>query len=232
MSQVDLLYRLQQIDNEIEEKKKRLGRVLRLQAESEELAAARRRAEAAAIDLRKGQAQQQDLNLELKGVIDKSRRSEDRLYSGTVKNPKELADLQHEIDALARRRSALEDELLEAMILVEEAQEEDSEAQESLERIQTQWAHNQQNLRQEQGTLASRLNELAELRKQQLGAISPQFLSVYQNASRRLGGLVVVQLRNGRCTGCQVSVPANQAKAADEGQLVMCDNCGRILCPA
>lgn len=232
MSQVDLLYRLQQIDSEILEKKRRLGQVLRLQAESEELATARSRADTAAAILRKGQAQQQDLNLELKGVIDKAKRSENRLYSGTVKNPKELADLQHEIDALARRRSLLEDELLETMIMVEEAQEESTAADEALEQLQLKWEHSQQNLRQEQGQLAHRLNELAELRKQQSAVIAPKFLAVYENAGRRPGDEVVVQLRNGRCTGCQVRVPANQAKAADEGQLVMCDNCGRILSPA
>ncbi|MEZ4515948.1 MAG: hypothetical protein R3C44_03590 [Chloroflexota bacterium] len=50
-------------------------------------------------------------------VNDKARRqSEQRLYSGDVKNPKELTDLQHEIESLGRRRDTLETDVLEALM--------------------------------------------------------------------------------------------------------------------
>jgi hypothetical protein len=45
MSQVDLLYRLQQTDDSLRDAQKRLARVMRLQSESQELAAARKRVE-------------------------------------------------------------------------------------------------------------------------------------------------------------------------------------------
>jgi hypothetical protein len=100
-----------------------LGEVLRLQTETAELLAARAGAKEAAAELQTWQTQQRGLNLELAGVNDKARRSEQRLYSGNVKNPKELTDLQNEIEALGRRRAALEDEIIEAMIMVEDVQD-------------------------------------------------------------------------------------------------------------
>src|SRR5690606_5207993 len=120
MSQAQVLYDLQQIDTEIRTKKQRLGEVLRLQKEPASLLAARESAQAADTELKKRQAHHKALSQEIAALAEKAKRSEERLYSGAVKNPKELTDLQHEVDALARRRAALEDEALLAMMSVDE----------------------------------------------------------------------------------------------------------------
>jgi predicted nucleic acid-binding Zn-ribbon protein len=171
------------------------------------------------------------MNLELSSLESKAKRSEQRLYSGSVKNPKELSDLQQEIESLGRRQDALEEELLEVMIGVEEAEVEDRQAREDLQQVEAKWSQNQQNLRQEQEELVQRINDLTIQRKQQLSMITPESLAAYDGSLRRAGAPAVVALKNKRCRGCQVSVPANLVKAADEGKLVFCDSCGRILCP-
>ena len=231
MSQIDLLYRLQQIDDEINQKKQRFGEVLRLQKESKALEMARQRAEKAAAELQQYRTQQQDLNLELKGLNDKAKNSETRLYSGLVKNPKELEDLQSGIDALKRRRVVLEDELLEAMILFEEAQEEDNDASGQLAQIEADWNTSQAHLNVERNELVQRINELNQIRKEQTKAIPTKLMAAYDHVAKRGQGSAVAALKNNRCRSCQVSVPANLVKAADEGKLIYCDNCGRILSP-
>jgi predicted nucleic acid-binding Zn-ribbon protein len=232
MSQIDLLYRLQQIDDEIRAGKKRLTVVVRSQKETEELLAARQRAESSAAQLREHRATQADLNLALKSLNAKAQSSERRLYSGTVKNPKELEDLQNELESLSRRRSSLEDELLEAMILVEEAQEEDTAAQISLEENEASWAQDQADLKQEQSELVTRVNSLTVQRKKHLELITAESLLAYEDAQRRAGTTAVVLLKNSRCRGCLVTVPENQVKWVNEGQLIHCDSCSRILCPS
>jgi predicted nucleic acid-binding Zn-ribbon protein len=122
MSQTQQLLQLQEIDTSIRQKKTRLAEVLHAQKESAELLAARQSADSAAAELQNWQSQRRDLNLELDSLNTKAKRSEQRLYSGNVKNPKELSDLQNEIASLSRRRSTLEDEILEAMIMIEEAE--------------------------------------------------------------------------------------------------------------
>lgn len=232
MSQVDLLYRLQQIDDEINQKKHRLGEVLRLQQGNNAIKEARERAETAAAELQQWRTQQKDLNLELKGLTDKTKRSENRLYSGQVKNPKELSDLQSEIDSLNRRRAGLEDEVLEAMIMVEDAQEEADDANSSLAQLEAEWETAKVELMAEQNELVQRIKELNNIRKEHVQSISSQFMAAYDSVMKRSGGTAVVQLTRNRCRGCLVTVPANQVKAADEGKLIYCDNCGRILSPA
>jgi predicted nucleic acid-binding Zn-ribbon protein len=231
MGQINLLYHLQQIDDEVREDKKRLEQVVRLQTESDALLDARDRAVRAVNDLKAARSQQSGFNLELNSLNDKIKRSNNRLYSGLVKNPKELEDLQHEIESLNRRQVVLEDELLEAMILVEEAEEEDAQASDASGRLQADWENDQKNLKAEQASLIERINELSAQRKHQLEMIRPEFIRAYKNTVRRVGNLAVVALTNKRCRGCLVTVPANHLKAADEGQLVNCDSCTRILCP-
>ena len=231
MSQLDLLYRLQQLDDEIRESKKRLTKVILLQKETSQLKKARQRVEVAADELHKSRGQQTDLNLELTTLTDKVQREETRLYSGTVTNTKELADIQHELESLARRRTVLEDELIEAMILAEEAQEEDEAARSELADVEATWLQDQEDLKNEQVELVNRINELTVVRKQQLAQMSAGSISAYENAIRRAGSSAVVLLKNGRCRGCQVTVPVNLIKNVDEGKLVTCDSCTRILCP-
>ena len=231
MSQIDLLYRLQQMDDEIRAGKARLTEVIRSQRETEALLAARQRAERTAGQLREFRATQTDLDLELKSLNTKAQRSERRLYSGTIKNPKELEDLQNELGSLSRRRSTLEDELLEAMIIVEEAQEEDTAAQASREENEALWVQDQADLRQEQSDLIAHINALTAQRKKHLKLISADSLQSYESAQRRSGTTAVVLLKNRRCRGCLVTVPENLVKAVDEGQLIHCDSCSRILCP-
>lgn len=231
MSQVDQLFRLQQADDALRKAKKRLAHVMRMQSESEEMASARAREETVAGQLEKWRVSQNDLNLELQSLNAKAKRSEDRLYSGMVKNPKELEDLQREIESLGRRRTALEDELLEAMIAVEEAQDERQKAGLAYNEIKERWERQQQALKQEQDELVERIDQLDGQRESLLQLITSTSLATYENTAKRVGSLVVVELRNHRCTGCQVRVPDNLVKAADVGELVYCDNCRRILCP-
>jgi len=231
MSQVGQLYRLQQIDTEIRDKKARLGEVLRLQTETAELLAARAGAKEAAAELQTWQTQQRGLNLELAGVNDKARRSEQRLYSGNVKNPKELTDLQNEIEALGRRRAALEDEIIEAMIMVEDVQATKAEADELLATVQTQWEQSQSRLRADQNELALRLNHLLTQRQQTAVLIDGRLLAEYDQMRQRKGGVAVAGLQKQLCLGCRLNVSEQIARRAERGEIVYCGGCGRILYP-
>jgi hypothetical protein len=231
MSQADLLYRLQQIDDAIRESKKRLVKVISLQKESSDLETARRTVEVTAEDLKKWRSKQNALNLELSALNEKAKREETRLYSGTVKIPKELADIQYELESLGRRSSTLEDELIDAMIMVEDTEREDVEARRELVAIETTWAKDQESLKAEQGDLITTINDLINQRKQYLTLVSSESMTAYQNAIRRAGNMAVVLLKGSRCSGCQVTVPANLVKSTEDGNLVTCDNCSRVLCP-
>ncbi|MCZ7542808.1 MAG: hypothetical protein M5R40_04390 [Anaerolineae bacterium] len=120
MGKANALYELQSLDLEIGAKKARLSDVNGALGDERPVQKAQAQLAKIEADLRPLQTRHTDLELEIKTLETKARTAEDRLYSGAVTNPKELQDMQSEVASLKRRRAALEDQLLEVMIQVEE----------------------------------------------------------------------------------------------------------------
>lgn len=229
MSQLHLLYRLQQIDDEIRAKKQRLREVLNAQKKNGELVAARASKKKSDSRLQKARNRQKDLELELGSVSDKARRTEERLYSGKVQNTKELRDLQEGVASLGRRRSVLEDEILDVMMVVEEVEAENEEVSAELAEIEAEWEQTVAGLQEEQNELAVRVNQLLEQRQEQVGKIEQPLLTSYRAVGERRRGIAVAAVKDGLCEVCGVRISANKVQAARMGEVVDCGSCGRIL---
>ncbi|MCA9917117.1 MAG: hypothetical protein KC445_04150 [Anaerolineales bacterium] len=223
------LFQLQKLDTEIDEKKKRLGEVLKAQKEPQSLMEARKRDEAADVELHQWQAKHQDLTLEVGGINTKAKNSENRLYSGKVTNPKELSDLQQEIEALSRRKAVLEDAVLEALVMIEDAQTEKTAAQEALATAVAQWEKQSAHLKAEQNELALSLHKLMQTRKTKASAVDAATLREYEELRKQKHGTAVAGLRVNMCLGCRTTVSANKVKEVNEGRKVYCGGCGRLL---
>ncbi len=223
------LYRLQCLDSERDAKQTRLAEVEAALGESELLKQARRALEAAQSQVRKLTLRHRDLELEIQGISDKASRSEQRLYGGAVTNPKELADLQSKIAALLRRRQKLEDDLLETMIELEEAEGAYAQAQKHLDETQARWTAEQADLMAEREALQRRLAEIEQARAAPLDRIEAGDLVTYQALRRRKGGLAVVQVRDGACGGCGIAVTPGLKWQLRQNGLGYCGNCERII---
>jgi hypothetical protein len=197
--------------------------------ESEALIQARRSLESVQALVKKQAVSQRDLELETQGVANKISRSEQRLYSGAVTNPKELTDLQSEVASLRRRRQKLEDDLLAAMIELEETQDAEVEAQRHLDQTRTQWTAQQADLAAERDKLQEELAEIERMRAQVLPRIDAADMANYQTLRRRKSGLAVVQVRNGACGGCGLAVPPSLEWQLRHEEVGTCSNCGRII---
>jgi len=122
MSQTLSLYRLQLIDHQMDQIRDQLKVVqakleddLALHQLSEQVQAAEGRCKSAELALHQAEAVVKDQKVKIE-------QTESSLYSGKVHNPKELQDLQSDATSLKRRESELEDQLLEAMVRMEEAE--------------------------------------------------------------------------------------------------------------
>ncbi|MBK7897683.1 MAG: hypothetical protein IPJ90_22945 [Anaerolineaceae bacterium] len=223
------LFQLQKLDTEIDEKKKRLGDVLKAQKEPQSLLAARQRDEAARAELQKWQAKHQDLTLEVGGLSSKAKNSENKLYSGKVTNPKELSDLQQEIEALGRRKAVLEDAVLETLVTIENAQTEKTAAAEALATAVASWEKQSAHLKAEQNELALSLHKLMQTRKTKASAFDAATLQEYDQLRKQKHGTAVAGLRVNMCLGCRTTVSANKVREVSEGRKVYCGGCGRLL---
>jgi hypothetical protein len=223
------LYRLQSLDSDRDLKRRRLTEVETALGESEELKRARQKVKSTEAQVKKWTLQQRDQELEIEGLSEKISRSEQKLYSGTIKNPKELTDLQAESAALRRRQQKLEDNLLEAMIEREEAEAAHARAQQRLDQIQLEWSSRQADLRSEREALRSELAEREQARAELLPRIESGDLATYEGLRRRKGGVAVVQVRDGACGGCGLTIPPSLKWELRQQGMGYCSNCERIV---
>jgi len=231
MSRAGLLYRLQIVDLEIDERSRRLREVEASLGESEELRQARRALQEEETKLRQWRRKLRDLELEMEGLNDKIASVEGQLYGGRVRNPKELANLQQEVEYLRRRRGELEEQVLEAMIEVEEGETRAAKRRKELAEVEADWQKAQASLAAERDELKERLSQLRERRAELEERIGADDLALYEDLRRRKGGRAVALLKGGLCQGCGVMLPLSRARQArQEDDLVPCVNCERILC--
>lgn len=230
MSVLRDLYQMQLVDSERDAKLQRLAQVEAALVPSDDVA----RAEQAIVETEKSLAQLRlqlrDLELEISALNSKLKANQDRLYSGRVRNPKELSNLQEEAAALCRRQSDLEDQQLELMIAVEEDEAELAERKARLLQIETSWSEKQASLLAEKAMLEADLAELEQDldgKRAQLGAAD---LAMYDDLRRALGGVGVVLLKGGICQVCGTDVPTGVAHtvARSEG-FYYCPTCARLL---
>lgn len=230
MSQAKALYKLQQIDQNISQAKNRLAEIATELADNVAVQQASAKVEAAQTRLVPLQKAARELEHEIETTTNKAKQSEDRLYSGNVKNPKELQDLQNEIHSLKQRGDELEERLLEKMMEVEEAETSLQSAEETLQETETATATENQHLIQERDSLQKKVEALQNDREVALEPISDDSLKQYDALKPRTRGLVVAVMRDGTCSACGVQQNrAIESEVRRNQSIVPCGNCGRIL---
>jgi len=165
------------------------------------------------------------------GVLDqKLQREEQRLFSGSVSNPKELSALQAEVEMLKRRRAGEEDRLLEVMVAHDQA----SQTRDSLTAERDETASAAESLGATVTQLVSGIeSELSshEVARSDVAASLPtDLVALYERLRAGKGGVGAAALDGDTCLGCHTRLPSREVERlrAERG-LQRCDNCRRIL---
>jgi hypothetical protein len=172
--------------------------------------------------------QQQSAEWEVDDLMDKLTTEEENLYSGKIRNPKELANLQHDVDGLKAKRSQLEDRILEIMEQVELATASIATISSELKRLEAEWHNQQQQLSTEIEQLKSTLSNLKQERQLLSAEIDSQTVELYHNLKKGKA-TAVAKVEQGICSGCRISLPITDLQRVRSGSLVQCSSCGRIL---
>jgi uncharacterized protein len=175
---------------------------------------------------------QRQAEADLEPVRQRRTRNQQRVDDGSIGDAKALAGLVEEIQHLDRRISDLEDAELELMEQLDSA----TAARDDL-------ASANGELDSRIAELTGRRNELvagidAELksrvgqREQIVIDLPAPLIATYDKLRGTHGGVGAAELRNRRCTGCQLEVNAADLRtfaAAPEDEVLRCEECGRIL---
>lgn len=176
--------------------------------------------------------EQKKVDQDVEAVKTRRTRDRDRMDQGLITNPKDLERMQHELESLERRISSLEDDELEVMERLEEAQGE-------LTKLEGMVAEADEQL---VALAAARDEKLAAI-EQELSAVVAQrgpaveglpedLLKLYDRLREQKGGVGAAELRARQCGGCRLGIDASELsriRGLAEDEVVRCEECQRIL---
>ena len=160
----------------------------------------------------------------------KNQQIEARLYSGNVKNPKELQELQAEIISLKKYYSSLENHQLQIMLSIEAEQKEYDLIITKLAEVEQLYLSKNNVLQEEKGLLLSELDRLTAEKKAAEISIKYDDLFFYNKLRLQRGGVAVSTLSEGACDSCGATLTPSQLQAVkSQEQIFCCPSCGRML---
>jgi hypothetical protein len=230
MSQSFKLFRLQQIDSELDKGEARLKEIAVLledkhkeQLSQERLEIAKEGRDEAAKQLRRAEQEVQAQRVKID-------RSETALYGGKVVNPKELQDLQLESEALKRYLSTLEDLQLEAMLTLDDAEMNHLEASETNNAVIAEVAQQKDNLNDEKTNLRQDIERQESERQAAASNLIAQDIRIYESLRQQKNGIAVARVIEQTCAACGSTLSAATFSSAQvPSKITRCDTCGRIL---
>jgi predicted nucleic acid-binding Zn-ribbon protein len=230
MSQSFKLFRLQQIDTTIDKGQQRLSEIDRLLKEDleirlsqQKLARAQKIKFEAEKDLRLAEADVKEQRLKIE-------HSQSALYGGKVVNPKELQDLQHESEALRRYLVTLEDQQLETMLALDEADSQVSAAESHQVDKEKQVASQREQLAIQRSELIHDLEINESEREAAVSNIDQYDLRHYERLRKQKNGRAVARIVDKTCAACGSTLTASTYSSAKvPTKITRCNSCGRIL---
>ena len=222
------LYKLQQLDLELQRKQQELSEVVHQLSDNKALVVAESKLASHKEQLEDVRRKQKSSEWELEDLQEKVRQIDSKLYSGTSKDPKELVNLEKEVKGLKSQIRPKEDTLLGLMSQVEEIEANLKTTIEEIERLKREWEQRQVTFGQRKSEIEALLARL----KRDRGVLAQQLDSEALNTYERIRltrGQAVVKVEGGKCQGCHIAVPTSQWQKAKAGDLIQCNSCNRIL---
>ncbi len=164
---------------------------------------------------------------ELEECAQQTKKKQARLFE--IKTNEEYGAVLKEIEALKRKTSKLEEEILEFLEQGDESAKVVAEAEKLFKAAE---AEHQAERAEKEAQLAQLERELASLRttrKGQASRLDKDLLQQYTRLAKTRGD-VVVAVQNGSCTGCGIALtPQAYNEIRRNDRMFTCPSCNRIL---
>ena len=230
MSQSFKLFRLQQIDSELAKGRARLDEIQLALADN-----TREEISQGQLDIVKNEHALANKNLRIAEQNVQAQRlkieqSEATLYSGKVVNPKELQDLQMEVESFKKFLLILEDRQLEAMLEFDEREEKLQQFSKEHNSLADNIADEKNQLSEEKKVLEDANRRHESERQAAISNIDKKDLSLYETLHKNKNGVAVASVIEKTCAACGSTLTAASFSAAHNPKVIThCHTCGRIL---
>ncbi|MFM1964288.1 MAG: hypothetical protein RL134_13 [Actinomycetota bacterium] len=162
----------------------------------------------------------------------RQRSEKDRTLLETINDAKQLSNLQHELESLARRQAELEDVELEVMERLDAAQKFHAALLAQRDTVAGDLAQAKAALDNALADLADEEGIAATARAAAAQRVPTDLLALYDKLRADNGGIGAAALQRGRCEGCRIEltpVDLGRIREAPETEVIRCEECRRIL---
>ena len=228
-SALEHLIRLQQLETDAAERRRRLAELPARVAEADAaVAAARAVREAAAARAAENQATRRAADRELGIQQGRLTKFKDQLME--VKTNKEYTAMQHEIATAQAGVGTFEDQILTLMMEADELAAAIKAADAALASEEAKAKTIRADVESERTRLESELAALATARTTVEAGMAGEHVSLFVDTAAKRKGIAVSAIRDGHCHACQVRLRPQLIMEVRKGdQIFQCDSCKRIL---
>jgi uncharacterized protein len=224
------LYRLQQVDRQIDRVRMQLDMIRQTLENDADLRESLNQLETKQTEHHHAHHDLRNSEAEVEAQKIKIEYAESSLYGGTVHNPKELQDLQKDVASLKKHLLILEERELEAMLKAENTDNDLQSAKTGLELIKARLGNEHNKLIADQSSLIIELERLSEEREATLAPLDNSLIQTYESLKKQKRGVAVAEINDNTCASCGTTVNAAlQQNARSQNQIAHCSSCGRIL---
>jgi predicted nucleic acid-binding Zn-ribbon protein len=177
-------------------------------------------------------AEQARVDGDVEQVKTRRQRDRDRMDQGLITNPKDLERMQGELVSLERRITSLEDDELEVMARLEDAQSTLDDLAAQITEIDNQIAFLTQNRDRRAAEIDEQLAQAVADRGPTAASLPDDLLALYDRLRAQKGGVGAAELRARQCGGCRLTLDNAELaviRAAPADEVVRCEECQRIL---
>lgn len=233
MEQSGLLEKLQELDLDLIRSRKRLDEmpekkaILEMRKKVSEFEALRSRAAAAhdGVDAGVRRLEDETVLLEQKMATEQA-----KLMSGDVTNPKEVANISREMDALRKHKERLEGDTLAEMEKREKAAEQVGKVDAAIEEGKRREGVLVKDFQAKGGALNAEIARLEAERASIAAAVEPALLGQYERLREQKHGIGLGVLHDATCSACRVELPSNKVTELKAGPPIgVCPACHRLL---
>jgi predicted nucleic acid-binding Zn-ribbon protein len=230
MNQTLSLYRLQQVDSQIDRLQTRLKEIRRILDDAAEISQIKEHVEAANARCESAELRLKKAERDVQSQVIKIEQTQSSLYGDKSHSPKELQELQNDVISLKRYLIILEDRQINAMEECETAEADRQVAFTSFDTAIEIRAEQEKELYQEQKTIENDLERLLVERNAVAGAIPVADLGFYNQLRQQRRGVAVAVITDNSCGACGSTLSLAQIQSARSSeQTMLCPSCGRIL---
>lgn len=228
-NQIELLIRLQTVDQQLRERTETIeslkATVAAIQNELDERRAALESCRAERAEL---EARRRDIEAVL--ADEESKMKDRRMRLNRIRNEKEAAAVRREIEVGKEGNQKHEEDLLILFEALDGVNARESEIKTVFDELEARRTAAQEKADAEIAELSAGLDEARGERETLAAGLEAAVRSLYEGIFVRKRGLAVVEVRSGSCEGCHMRVAPQMVNELQRSQrIISCPSCHRIL---